>query len=89
MNLHEAIQLIEDDDSIADAEIFIQPPGDGNQSDNDSGDEDNVDINNLPRAQLQAAVDMRAHTITGDEITVSQEVKLTSSYHVSSAQCTQ
>jgi hypothetical protein len=33
-----------------------------------------VNINNLPRSQLQAAVDMTVHLVSGETIAVAQEV---------------
>lgn len=51
---------MEGDESIGNADmIFIQPPGNGQRSDCDGGNEADVhNGNNLPRAQLQAAVDI-------------------------------
>ncbi|GFR74836.1 PiggyBac transposable element-derived protein 3 [Elysia marginata] len=64
---------MEQDDTVVSADIFMQPPGQGQESDCDSGDEDSMNVNNLPRAQLQAQVDMTAQCTDGTDITLSQE----------------
>ncbi|GFS27713.1 PiggyBac transposable element-derived protein 3 [Elysia marginata] len=72
-SLHEAITLVEQYDTVVSADIFMQPLGQGQESDCDSGDEDSMNVNNLPRAQLQAQVDMTAQCTDGTDITLSQE----------------
>ncbi|XP_045133533.1 piggyBac transposable element-derived protein 3-like [Portunus trituberculatus] len=46
----------EDDDEMIESEnlitVYIQPPADGNETEEDSGDEDHVKIRNLPGSQL-------------------------------------
>ena len=57
-SLNEALALIEDDDMDVD-NITIFPPNNacGDITDEDSGDEDYVDINNLPSSVMQNEVE--------------------------------
>lgn len=44
MSLHEVLSIIEDEaDDIDHADVYITPPGDGQNSDEDSGDDDEAD----------------------------------------------
>lgn len=55
MSLHEVLSIIEDEaDDIVHADVYIMPPGDGQNSDEDSGDDNEADgsINRLPKSQL-------------------------------------
>ena len=63
VNAHEALEALEasyssdeDVESFQTATVYLQPPdeGDGNNTEEDSGDEDAVDINLLSRKQLVA-----------------------------------
>lgn len=57
--------MIEEDDEITGGDIFIQPPSEGLVSDEDSGDDSEVTINNLTRNQLHAAADAKVHKVDG------------------------
>ena len=64
-SVDEAIQMVEDDDSIVNANnnnIYIQPLDDLQGIDNDSGDLDNVSIHNLPGSQLRAPFDIKVRS---------------------------
>ena len=52
-NVKEVLELLEDQEFDS-AQIYIEPPDDGNESKEDSGDEDSVGcVNNLSGKQLQ------------------------------------
>ncbi|ESO93032.1 hypothetical protein LOTGIDRAFT_162055 [Lottia gigantea] len=72
-NVHEAISFIEEDgDDIRHVDIFLQPPGEGSLSDEDSGDEDNgAGINNLSKQQLLAQADVVVQFMSGEEVSLS------------------
>ncbi|CAH1995209.1 unnamed protein product [Acanthoscelides obtectus] len=59
VSLHEALTMIEDDGIEADS-ITLLPPTNAceNVTDADSGDEDQLDINNLPGSLMQGEVDI-------------------------------
>ncbi|KAJ8953415.1 hypothetical protein NQ318_023532 [Aromia moschata] len=59
--LHEALSMIEDDDLEADT-ITLFPPNNAcdDLTDQDSGEEDLVDINNLPAVQMNSEVEFTA-----------------------------
>lgn len=55
MTLHEVLSIIEDEaDDVDHVDVYVMPPGDGQNSDEDSGDDDEADgsINRLPKSQL-------------------------------------
>ena len=55
MSVHEVLSIIEDEaDEIDQASVYIEPPGDGHNSDEDSGDEEMAEgsFNALPPSQL-------------------------------------
>ncbi|KAL0818788.1 hypothetical protein ABMA28_008115 [Loxostege sticticalis] len=54
LNVDQIISHIEEDDDIFSADIFITPPDNWQNSDEDSGDEEFASINNLSRHQLLA-----------------------------------
>ncbi|CAG5035492.1 unnamed protein product [Parnassius apollo] len=60
LTLHEIATVLEEDDDFSnqrqDFDIFLLPPDTANdyQTDEDSGEEDNVSINNLPGSLLRA-----------------------------------
>lgn len=58
-SLHDALAMIEDEDIEAES-ITLLPPTNacGNVTDEDSGDEDQVDINNLPGSLMQSSVEI-------------------------------
>ena len=88
MNLAEALQYLEDlevsDSSKNDLEIehqditkiFIQPPLDsnGNNSDIDSGDEEDASIDNLSGNQLLAPASLVVKDVRKDEIHAEQNI---------------
>ena len=63
-NFHEALQLLEDEGFFSHADIAIQLPGDGLESEEDSGDEDNDNPNHLSGNQLLAGAEV--HIDYGD-----------------------
>ena len=50
--------MLEDTEDFSEATIVLLPPGDGHNSDEDSGDEDRVEFCNLPRRQLISRADL-------------------------------
>ena len=57
--------MIEEDDDIIGGDIFMQPPSEGLVSDVDSGDENEVTINNLSSNQLHATADAKIRKADG------------------------
>lgn len=57
--------MIEEDDDIIGGDIFMQPPSEGLVSDEDSGDENEVILNNLSSNQLHAAADAKIRNADG------------------------
>ena len=56
-----------DENEIETNTIFLNPPNDPQCSDEDSGDEENLNINNLPRTILtQPVVDNLDHEVVGE-----------------------
>lgn len=53
-NVHVVIAMLEDDGLFSQADIFIAPPANPDNSDEDSGDEEQMNVNNLTRRQLEA-----------------------------------
>lgn len=54
MNVHDVLNQLEED-GVFNAAVYITPPGDGQLSDEDSGEEDGGgQVHNLSRRQLQA-----------------------------------
>ena len=49
--------MLENDGDFHQAKIFLQPPGSGELSDEDSGDEDIVELHHLSRRQLISQAD--------------------------------
>ncbi|CAG5016652.1 unnamed protein product [Parnassius apollo] len=68
LTLHEIATVLEEDDDFSnqrqDFDIFLLPPDTANdyQTDEDSGEEDNVSINNLPGSLLRAPAELAAST---------------------------
>lgn len=62
LKVHELIEELEGSDSEIPENIYIFPPDNANNenTDEDSGEEDNVELNNLPGSQLRAEVEIRA-----------------------------
>lgn len=57
--MNEIISQLEQDDDVFEAEFFITPPDNWQNSDEDSGDEEFVSINNLSKHQLLAEAELR------------------------------
>ncbi|CAG5046439.1 unnamed protein product [Parnassius apollo] len=68
LTLHEIATVLEEDYDFSnqrqDFDIFLLPPDTANdyQTDEDSGEEDNVSINNLPGSLLRAPAELAAST---------------------------
>lgn len=58
--LHEVIAMIEDDEECIAADIFITPPVGPIQSDEDSGDEGKMSLDNLTHRQLESLTEATA-----------------------------
>lgn len=52
--------MIEDDEECIAADIFITPPVDPTQSDEDSGDEEKMSLDNLTHRQLESQAEATA-----------------------------
>jgi len=76
-SIHQALSMLEDDiDNIQSADIYVQPLGDGTNSDEGSRDEESLnglDVNNLPGSQLQADAEAVLHTFSGPAISIDTE----------------
>ncbi|KAF9794872.1 hypothetical protein SFRURICE_005107 [Spodoptera frugiperda] len=59
LTLNEIKSQLEQDDDVFEAEFFITPPDNWQNSDEDSGDEEFVSINNLSKHQLLAEAELR------------------------------
>ena len=66
----EALDILIDGDDFSEAAITLLPPGDGHNSDEDSGDEDGFDFNNLPRSQIISKADLNINFGTHEESTL-------------------
>ena len=73
-SLHEAVQMILEDDDVLQADVFISPPNDGLESAEDSGDENSATVDNMTGSQLSASAeivsthaDVHTHRIDGDD----------------------
>jgi hypothetical protein len=67
LSLHDIASILEENDNFAegqDIDIFLLPPDTANdeQTDEDSGNEDVVDINNLPASLFRAPAELAAST---------------------------
>lgn len=64
--MHELLEELQRDDIEIPENIYILPPenANGKITDEDSGEEDNVDLNNLPGGQLRAQVEVE---LNGDQ----------------------
>ena len=77
MNVHEALQLLEDMGSDAEemveAKIYLQPPINPAEieSDGDSGEEETVNINDFNRHQLLAPASLDVSALTGNAFVIS------------------
>lgn len=63
------MNLIESDNQILSARIYITPPSNINDSDEDSGEEDEVNVNNLTGRQLLANAEARVDVFNANEVT--------------------
>ena len=65
LTAEEVLAQVEEDEIVASAMVFIQPPSDGFDSEGDSGDEDTCgSVNNLSGKQLQANAEARVVSIS-------------------------
>ena len=69
--LSEVLDVLEDDEVFQSAQIFLQPPGEGDKSDEDSDEEEGGDLNHLSRDLLQSNIDFTINY--GNEITNTLE----------------
>ena len=73
MNVDEAVsyleQLIDEDTTgeIQSADVFIEPPGDGTGSDEDSADEETESINNLSGRHLRSQATVAVHRMINND----------------------
>lgn len=60
LTIHDAISILEEDDNFTEADITLLPPenANGNITNEDSGDEDDFILSNLPASQLRAPAEM-------------------------------
>ena len=70
--MHEAIQMILEDDDVLNADVYIAPPDDGICSEEDSGDENDVTYDNLSGGQLRAPAEVVTFRSGGDTQTVGE-----------------
>ncbi|KAG8326419.1 hypothetical protein J6590_042238 [Homalodisca vitripennis] len=68
-SLDEILNLIESDSHVLSARVYINPPTNVNDSDEDSGEEDEVDLNRLTRHQLLADAEERVTLVNENEVT--------------------
>ena len=73
--LNEVLSQLEDgdDNDLASADIFISPPGDGQNSDEDDMNEDTQDgvfASDLPGRQLRSAAQARVKLRDGSQVTL-------------------
>jgi len=73
-SLHEAVQMILEDDDVLQADVYISPPNDGLESAEDSGDENSATVDNMTGSQLSAPAEIvsmhadgHTHRIDGDD----------------------
>lgn len=70
-SVHDATCFLESGVQFSSADVFMDPPGDGQQSDVDSGDEDEgkveLNVNRLSRRQLQTRATCTLRTEKGKE----------------------
>ncbi|KAG8287002.1 hypothetical protein J6590_046976 [Homalodisca vitripennis] len=66
-SLDETLNLIESDSHVLSARVYINPPTNVNDSDEDSGEEDEVDLNRLTRHQLLADAEARVTSVNENE----------------------
>jgi hypothetical protein len=70
----EVLDALEDDEDFGSAEIFIDPPRDGVESEEDSGDEDEGgSMNNLSGRQLMSACQGRLRTRSNEIVEMGGE----------------
>ncbi len=66
--------LLEREDEITHATITLLPPGDGHNSDEDSGAENGENFNNLPRRQMVSQADLDLNFGSRDESTLDDQL---------------
>ncbi|KAL0879451.1 hypothetical protein ABMA27_003202 [Loxostege sticticalis] len=74
LNVDQIISHLEEDDDMFSADIFITPPDNWQNSDEDSGDEEFASINNLSRHQLLAEAELRVTRSSQAESTIVNEL---------------
>ena len=66
----EVVAMLEEDDSFSSANIYIDPPDNPNNSDEDSGDEDSGgNMDNLSGPQLRAGAELKM-TVHGESVVI-------------------
>lgn len=68
--MHEAMQMILEDDDVLSADVYISPPDDGVCSEEDSGDENDGTVDNMSGNQLRASAEVVTCRSDGDTQTV-------------------
>lgn len=63
----EILSILEERDDVTSADVFIFPPDDGDNTEEDSGDEEGGTPNNLSGKQLSAIAELRVTTMEGKE----------------------
>ena len=63
---NEVLDLLDDDEFLQNVQVFINPPIDGNQSAEDSDQEDGGNVNHLPAGILEAPAEFKANR--GNEV---------------------
>jgi hypothetical protein len=73
--VNEVLDALEDDADFASGDIFIDPPRDGVESEEDSGDEDEggINMNNLRGRQLISACQGRLRTRSNEIVEMGDE----------------
>jgi len=64
--LHEVITMLEEDENLVSADVYITPPDQGELTDQDSGPEDDCgQMDNLARGQLRSTAEAVIHNHNG------------------------
>ncbi|RVE44273.1 hypothetical protein evm_011068 [Chilo suppressalis] len=70
----EVLETLVEEDDVGQVDVYLDHPGDGQQSEGDSGDEDCSDINRLSRAQLQSNAQLNRSESPENENVIEPEV---------------
>ena len=54
MTVHDVLAILEEEEFFTQADVYITPPGDGNDTDKDSADEEGGIVDNLSGRQLNS-----------------------------------